>query len=100
MGLSKRKPTKADACAVYLVNKAPYLDYPAALAAGWPVASGVIEGRCRYLVADRMDITGARWSVEGAEAVLKLRAVRANEDFDEYWSFHLRREKHRVHEAR
>ena len=98
-GLSKQKRTKADACAVYLVNKAPYLDYPTALAAGWPVASGVIEGTCRYLVADRMDITGARWSVEGAEAVLKLRAVRANDDFDEYWGFHLRQEKHRVHEA-
>jgi len=30
----------------------------------------------------RMDITGARWSVDGAEAVLKLRAVRASDDFD------------------
>ena len=47
-----------------------------------------------------MDITGARWSVDGAEAVLKLRAVRANGDFDEYWSFHLDRERQRVHESR
>jgi len=61
-----------------------YLDYPTALASGWPVASGVIEGTCRYLVADRMDITGARWSTNGAEAVLKLRAVRANNDFEDY----------------
>jgi len=70
----------ADACAKYLTNKAAYLDYPTALTEGWPIASGVIEGTCRYLVADRMDITGARWSVNGAEAVLKLRAVRANDD--------------------
>ncbi|MFN2503707.1 MAG: hypothetical protein ABR540_05650 [Acidimicrobiales bacterium] len=62
-GLSKPKRKKADECARYLVNKAGYLDYPAALVAGWPVATGVIEGTCRYLVADRMDITGARWSV-------------------------------------
>jgi len=60
----------------------------------------VIEGTCRYLVADRMDITGARWSVDGAEAVLKLRAVRSNGDFDEYWTFHLDREQQRVHESR
>ncbi|HSH58395.1 MAG TPA: ISKra4 family transposase, partial [Acidimicrobiales bacterium] len=64
------------------------------------IATGVIEGTCRYLVADRMDITGARWSVKGAEAVLKLRAVRSNGDFDEYWQFHLDQERQRVHESR
>lgn len=69
------------------------------MAAGWPVATGIIEGTCRYLVADRMDITGARWSVDGAEAVLKLRAVRSNGDFDEYWTFHLDHERQRVHGA-
>lgn len=47
-----------------------------------------------------MDITGARWSVKGAEAVLKLRAVRANDDFDNYWKFHLNSERYRVHELR
>ncbi|MGI8809342.1 MAG: hypothetical protein ACR2KK_16190 [Acidimicrobiales bacterium] len=57
-GLSKPKRKKADDCARYLINKADYLDYPAALAAGWPIATGVIEGTCRYLVADRMDVTG------------------------------------------
>ncbi len=47
-----------------------------------------------------MDITGARWSIDGAEAVLKLRAVRANDDFDDYWKFHLNKERHRNHETR
>lgn len=99
-GLAKHQRIKADACATYLTNKADYLDYPTALAQGWPIASGVIEGTCRYLVADRMDITGARWSVNGAEAILKLRAVRANDDFDEYWKFHLDKERHRHHATR
>ena len=98
--LNKQKRAKADACAKYLTNKADYLNYPTALAEGWPVASGVIEGTCRYLIADRMDITGARWSVNGAEAVLKLRAVRANNDFDDYWTFHLNNERHRIHQTR
>jgi hypothetical protein len=93
---SKRK--KADEAARYLTNKADYLDYPRSLAAGWPIATGVIEGACRHLVKDRMDITGARWSTQGAEAVLKLRAVRANDDFDEYWRYHLQRERQRVHQ--
>ena len=98
--LPKPKRKKADACATYLTNKAPYLDYPTALAAGWSIATGVIEGTCRFLVADRMDITGARWSVNGAEAVLKLRAVRCNGDFDAYWRFHLDQERRRVHQSR
>ena len=60
----------------------------------------MIEGACRHLVKDRMDITGARWGLEGAEAVLKLRALKSNNDFDSYWRFHLTRERNRVHEAR
>ena len=46
-----------------------------------------------------MDITGARWGLEGAEAVLKLRALIASGDFDSYWRFHLRREHERIHGA-
>lgn len=98
--LSTSKRKKADECARYLTNKAAHLDYPTALAAGWPIATGVIEGACRHLVKDRMDITGARWSVEGAEAILKLRAVRANGDFDQYWAWHLAQEHKRVHQSR
>ncbi len=90
----------ADACASYLTAKAGYLDYPKALAAGWPIATGIIEGACRHIVADRMDLTGARWSVDGAEAVLKLRAVRSNGDFDDYWQTHLTRERERIHRSR
>lgn len=49
---------------------------------------------------DRLDITGARWSLKGAEAVLKLRALIANGDFDAYWTFHLAQEHRRIHQAR
>lgn len=49
---------------------------------------------------DRFDLTGARWGLHGAEAILKLRAIRCNDDFEEYFQFHLSRERQRVHEAR
>jgi len=98
LGLDEKSRKKADECARYLKNKAPYLDYPKALAAGWPIATGVIEGACAHLVRDRFDITGARWSLEGAEAMLKLRAVRANGDWSGYWRYHLAEERRRVHE--
>ena len=84
----------------YLQAKQPYLDYPKALAAGWPVATGVIEGACRHLVNDRMGITGARWSTSGAQAILWLRAVHANDDHDTYWKHHIQQEHHRNHLSR
>jgi hypothetical protein len=90
----------ADECARYLTAKAPHLDYATALAQGWPIATGVIEGACRHLVKDRMDITGARWGLAGAEAILTLRALTANGDFEPYWRYHLRREHERIHHAR
>jgi hypothetical protein len=92
------KHKQARASADYLDRKAPFLDYPKALAAGWPISSGAIEGACRYLVKDRMDITGARWTVRGAEAVLKIRSLLANGDFDAYWAYHLQRERERNHQ--
>ena len=99
-GLTPAQRAGADTCATYLTNKAPYLDYPTALQRGWPIATGVIEGACRHLVKDRMDITGARWGLTGAEAILKLRAVRCNGDLDDYWAYHLAQERHRVHQSR
>jgi hypothetical protein len=86
----------------YLANRTRtrLMHYAEALRDGLPIATGVIEGACRYLVKDRMDRTGARWSLTGAEAVLRLRAVRASGDFDAYWQFHLARDKERNHAAR
>ncbi|WP_370461507.1 ISKra4 family transposase [Micromonospora sp. Llam0] len=99
-GYSARERAGADECADYLTRHQPYLDYHTALAAGWPIATGVIEGACRHLVKDRMDITGARWGLDTAEAILKLRAVSANGDFNAYWAFHLQQEHQRIHQNR
>jgi len=93
-----RKPV--DACARYLLNNKKYLQYSQALSQGAPIATGVIEGACRHLVRDRMDVTGARWSLLGAEAVLKLRALRSSNDFDEYWKYHEQCHYERVHKSR
>lgn len=99
-GLSRKDRKAADQCAAYLKNHRAYLGYAKALRRGFPIATGVIEGACRYLVKDRMDRTGARWSLAGAEAVLRLRALVTNDDFDEYWRFHLIQEHERNHRSR
>ena len=61
--------------------------YGKALAAGWPIATGMIEGACRFVIEDRFGITGARWSPDGAEVILKLRAVVVNGDLDDYMNY-------------
>jgi hypothetical protein len=87
----------ADTCARYLGTKRDYLHYDQALQAGWPIATGIIEGACRHIIADRLSIGGARWGLDGAEAVLTLRAVISTGDFEEYWRFHLAREHQRLY---
>jgi hypothetical protein len=84
----------------YLRNKQAFMDYPRALANGWPIATGVIEGACRHLVQDRMGITGARWSLPGAQAMLWLRAINASGDTSAYWDWHITREHQRNHLSR
>ena len=96
-GLEGSRRSGADACVRYLASKREFLRYGQALDAGWPIATGVIEGACRHLIADRLSIGGARWGLDGAEAVLTMRAVISNGDFEEYWRFHLACEHRRLY---
>jgi len=81
----------------YLRKNSRYMHYAQFLRDGFPIATGVIEGACRHLIQDRLGITGARWSLVGAEAILKLRALRSSGDWNEYWRFHECRERERNH---
>jgi hypothetical protein len=90
--LSSSARKALDEAVEYLRKNSTRIHYAAFLADGLPIATGVIEGACRYLVQDRLGITGARWGLAEAEAVLKLRALRTSGDWDAYWSFHLQRE--------
>ena len=100
------EPTTEKADRVALVKTANYMKkresmmgYKELLAAGAPIATGIIEGACRHLVCDRMEITGARWSLATAEAVLQLRTLISSGDFEAYWSWHERAERHRNHDV-
>jgi len=81
--------------AAYYERNAPYMRYDAYLADGWPIGTGVVEGACRHLVKDRLELAGMRWTRLGAQALLDLRAVRLNDDWDAYWRFHRRRQHQR-----
>ena len=92
--------TDVDKTVTYLTNNHQHMRYDKALAAGWPIATGVIEGACRFVVEDRFGITGARWSPDGADVILKLRAVVVNGDLDDYMTYYKRRYRDDVHLTR
>jgi hypothetical protein len=89
-----------DKAVTYLENNREHMRYDKALASGWPIATGLIEGSCRYVIEDRFGITGARWSPDGAEDILKIRAVVVNGDLDDYMSYYKERYLQERHLAR
>ena len=94
-GLNDEQAKPVLKAAEYIEKNQSRMRYDEALVLGLPIATGVIEGACRHLVKDRMDITGARWALDRAEAVLKLRAIKVSGDLDEYLNFHFEQEKQR-----
>jgi hypothetical protein len=95
-----RDLTDVDRAVTYLNNNQQHMKYDKALAKGWPVATGMIEGACRFVIEDRFGITGARWSPEGAEDILKIRAVVVNGDLDDYMRYYKQRYRDEHHLAR
>ena len=75
----------------YLQRNLPFMDYARYLKNGWPIGTGVVEGACRHLVKDRMQLSGMRWTVAGAEALLALRAVNENGDWEAFHQFRRQR---------
>jgi hypothetical protein len=71
----------------YLEKNLAFIQYATYLQRGWPIASGVIEGACRHFVKDRLELSGMRWSYDGAECLLHLRAVAINDDWDDYHQY-------------
>ena len=82
----------------YLANNREHLRYDEYLAAGYPIGSGVAEGACRHLVKDRLEQTGMRWTVEGAQAMLHVRALYLNDQWEDYLAFRVEREQARLYE--
>jgi len=96
-GLSKHKSEKAQQCLNYFAERSEYMKYDEYLAAGYPIGSGVVEGACRHLVKDRMEQTGMRWRIAGAQAVLSLRALYVNDDWDTFHADRIQAEQRKLY---
>jgi len=85
--LSKEQKQKIQSVLTYLENQKHKMDYKQALEKGFPVTTAIVEGGCKYLVGDRMNKSGMRWKELGAQAMLDIRAVSTNGDWQKYIKF-------------
>jgi hypothetical protein len=96
--LSSQRREVVRSAVEYLANNREHMRYDEYLGAGYPIGSGVAEGACRHLVKDRMEQTGMRWTVEGAQAMLHVRALYLNGQWEEYLAFRVEQEQARLYE--
>lgn len=91
--LKGKKREKPDQLTAYLQNNLHRMNYDEYLAAGYPIATGVIKGACRH----RVERSGMRWKVPGAQAMLTLRAIHANGDWEQFLTFRIQHENKRLY---
>jgi hypothetical protein len=91
-----KKKTLAKVCAYFDANR-ERMHYDEYLRKGYPIASGVIEGACRHLVKDRMERAGMHWTPDGAQAMLQVRSIYVNGDWESYQSFRIEQERKRLY---
>jgi len=84
----------------YLEQNLPRMRYDEYLAAGYPIASGAVEGACRHLVKDRMERAGMHWTIPGAQAMLNVRSIYVSAHWDEYQAYRIDRENERLYPER
>jgi hypothetical protein len=69
----------------YISNRPGQFDYLSAIKAHLPIGSGEVESAHRYLIQKRLKLPGAWWLTDNAQAMLNLRSMRANQQWDSYW---------------
>jgi hypothetical protein len=96
--LSRQRREVVRSAVEYLANNREHMRYDEYLAKGYPIGSGVAEGACRHLVKDRMEQTGMRWTVEGAQAMLHVRALYLNDQWGEFLECRVEQEQARLYD--
>ena len=86
--LDKTKQEKVKPLIRYFTNNSSRMRYDIYLKNGYPIASGVVESACSQVVANRTELPGARWTIDGVEPILKHRSINTSEDWDGYWDYY------------
>lgn len=97
IGLTAPHRERLNQISQYFYHHQARLHYDQYLAAGYPIASGVIEGACRQVIKDRLERTGMHWTVPGAQALLQLRCVALNGDWEAFMKRYIDQETARLY---
>jgi hypothetical protein len=99
-GLKGPKRREITVVCGYFENNLHRMRYDEYLRQGYPIATGVIEGACRHLVKDRMERSGMRWRLPGAQAMLNVRAVWQSSYWERFQTFRIQQEQAKLHSNR
>jgi len=81
----------------YFENNKSRMKYDEYLQNGYPIGSGNVEAACKHLVKDRMEKTGMRWKLPGAQSILSLRAIHINDNLEDYWKYYMGKENNHLY---
>ena len=87
---AKRDQTKLEKInklIAYMEERLSMMEYKKLIEEDLVIASGIVEGAARYVIGERMDCGGMRWIPERAEALLHLRCIELNEDWDNFFEW-------------
>ena len=96
---NKGKPTKQvviQKVINYILNHKHMMDYQSYLGRGFPISTGAIESACGHFVQSRMERNGMRWSLNGAQNMLDIRAANKNKDWDNYMKYYIDTEQEKI----
>jgi len=99
-GISGNKKKTISTVCGYLKANLERMRYDEYLRAGYPIASGAVEGACRHLVKDRMERAGMHWTIPGAQAMLDVRSIHVSGLWDEYQQYRVQCETERLYPHR
>ncbi len=79
------KKDDLDKALAYFENNAPRMRYKWFRSRGLFAVSGVVEAGCKAIVAQRLKLSGMRWTVAGADAIIALRRREASSQWEQIW---------------
>lgn len=87
-GLSGKSQKSMETICKYLEKNSERMKYNEYLERGYPISTGFIEGACRHVIKDRMERSGMRWTVGGAQNMLYLRCINAGKLWKKFATAH------------
>lgn len=91
--LSKNRLYNLERAIKYVSNRPHMIDYKAYLSKGYPITTGAVESACGHFIKSRMDRNAMHWGWEGAQRMLNIRAIKKNQNWEQYMDYFIEQEQ-------